>query len=355
VAQTMKAAVVEKPGVMRVKEVPVPEINDDEVLIRVKYVGICGTDLSIYTGKYSAEFLPLIPGHEFSGVIEKVGANAKDLKVGDRVTADINMSCGTCFYCRRGQKLMCRGFTQLGIHTDGAYAEYVKAPWEQVHVLPDNLSFELGAFIEPVSCLIHSAKAMNVAIGSSVAVIGNGALGILHGVVEQYRGAAPTIVVGVNEKKLQIAKQMGVDYVVNSTKVDPVEEVRRLTGGRGADYVIEAVGKPETYELALEMVRPGGTVAAFGITAGDDTITVRPFDLVLGEKNIVGSCAGVGNDWSDSIALLQYGRIKPEPLFTLKVPLEELEDAIKLLQTNRNITKVLVSPDLTKREVLGEF
>ncbi len=143
----MKAAVFEKVEKITVKQVPVPEISEDEVLIKVKYTGICGTDWSIYTGKYSADKLPLIAGHEFSGTIAQVGKKARNLREGDRVTADINMSCGSCFYCRQGQKLLCPDFHQLGIHVDGTYAEYVKAPWEQVHKLPENLTFLQAAFI----------------------------------------------------------------------------------------------------------------------------------------------------------------------------------------------------------------
>jgi threonine dehydrogenase-like Zn-dependent dehydrogenase len=178
-AEMMKAAVVEKPNRLVLKEVPVPRIGDEEVLIKVKYTGICGTDWSIFTGKYSSDRLPFIPGHEFSGVIARVGKNARYLKEGDRVTADINMSCGTCFYCKRGQKLMCPEFTQLGIHVDGTYAEYVKVHWELVHRLPDSIDFLTGAFIEPVSCVIHSAKAVQVEMGSSVAILGS-KLGMLH-------------------------------------------------------------------------------------------------------------------------------------------------------------------------------
>ena len=347
----MKAAVVEKPGVIAIKEIPVPEISEDEVLIKVKYTGICGTDYSIYKGFYSADKLPMVAGHEFSGVIEKLGKNAKGLKEGDRVTADINMSCGVCFYCRRGQKLMCRDFTQLGIHTDGSYAEYVKAPWDQVHILPENLDFMTGAFIEPVSCVIHSSKAMNIRIGSSVAVIGCG-LGILHSAVAILRGAAPVIIIGDNKKRLDIAKEMGVDHIVNIHETpDAVEEVRRITQGRGADYVIEAVGSTKTYEQAFRMVRPGGTVAAFGICPQDAEISVRPYDLVLGEKNVVGSCAGVGVDWLDSMALLAHGRIKPQKMFSMVVPLEELESALNELKQNPDLIKVFVSPEIRERIV----
>ena len=353
-AKTMKAAVVEKPEVLRIKQVPVPEISDREVLIKVKYTGICGTDWSIFTGKYAADKLPMIPGHEFSGTVARLGRMVTGLKEGDRVTADINMSCGTCFYCRKGQKLMCPDFRQLGIHMDGTFTEYVKAPYENVHKLPDSLDFLSGAFIEPVSCVIHSSKAARVTHGSSVAILGAG-LGVLHGALAHLRGAAPVIVIGRNPKKLAIAREMGADVTININEVkDPVAEVKKLTEGRGADYVVEAVGTSQTYEQAFQMVRPGGTVVAFGICAGEDTIRIRPFDLVLGEKTVASSCAGVGPDWADAIALLAYGHIKPQSMFSMIVPLEELESALKELRTNPNLIKVFVSSDISKREILSK-
>ena len=353
-AKTMKAAVVEKPNVLRIKQVPVPEIADEEVLIRVKYTGICGTDWSIFTGRYSADKLPLISGHEFSGTVAQVGKKARGLKEGDRVTADINMSCGICFYCRKGQKLMCRDFRQLGIHIDGTFAEYVKAPFDQVHKLPDSVDFLSGAFIEPLSCVIHSSKAARVTHGSSVAVIGCG-LGILHGALASQRGAAPVIVIGDNARRLAVAKEMGADIVLNVKEgKDPVAEVKQLTEGRGADFVVEAVGTPRTYEQAFEMVRPGGTVVAFGICAGDDTIKIKPYDLVLGEKTVASSCAGVGPDWSDAIALLAHGHIKPQSMFSMIVPLEELQAALEQLRSDPNLIKVFVSSEISKRQILSK-
>ncbi|MFP4562988.1 MAG: zinc-dependent alcohol dehydrogenase [Spirochaetia bacterium] len=351
-ANMMKAAVIEAPEKLVVKDMPVPEISDDEVLIKVKYTGICGTDWSIYTGKYSADKLPLIAGHEFSGVIEAVGKNAKDLKEGDPVTADINMSCGTCYYCKRGLTLMCPEFTQIGIHTHGTYAEYVKAPWKLVHKLPKDLNFLTGAFIEPVSCVVHSAKAMDLPLGSSVAILG-ASLGILHAAVARHRGAAPIIVIGRNKRKLKIAEEMGADITISlEDNVDPVAEVKKLTGGRGADYVIEAVGTVPTYEQAFQMSRPGGTIAAFGIAGDQDVMKLKPFDMVLGERSFVGSCAGFGMDWEDSIVLLEHGRIKPEPLFSMVFPLDETEAALKELRENPDMIKVFVSPEATKREKL---
>jgi len=211
-AKTMKAAVVEKPNLLTVKQVPVPQIAEEEVLIRVKYTGICGTDWSIFTGKYSADKLPMIPGHEFSGTVAQVGKKARGLKEGDRVTADINMSCGICFYCRKGQKLMCRDFRQLGIHMDGTYAEYVKAPYEQVHKLPDGLDFLAGAFVEPVSCVIHSSKAAGITHGSSVAILGAG-LGVLHAALARQRAAAPVIVQLTLLMGLSLLAQVGLGFL----------------------------------------------------------------------------------------------------------------------------------------------
>ncbi len=352
-SKMMKAAVQEKPNKLVVQEVPVPEISDDEVLIKVKYTGICGTDHSIYTGKYSADCLPLIPGHEFSGVVEQAGKNARGISEGDRVTADINMSCGHCFYCKRGQKLLCPEFTQLGIHTNGTYAEYVKAPWEQVHILPESLPLLRGAYVEPLSCVIHSAKAAGLTMGSSLAILGSG-LGIPYGLLAKHLGVTTVILIGRNKQKLELAKSMGVDNVISTKDVDPVEYVQEMTEGRGADCVVEMVGKPETYELAWRMVRPGGTLAAFGITAPDDIMRLKPVDVVLGERKIVGSCAGVGNDWPDAIQFMSSGRIVPDPLFSKIVPLEKLEAAIEELQEDPMLTKVFVSAEIDEEEVLSK-
>ena len=349
----MKAAVFEAVKTIKVKEVPIPEIGDEDVLIKVVNTGICGTDWSIYNGWYSADKLPMIPGHEFSGVIAKVGKNnPRKLKEGDRVTADINMSCGTCYYCIRGDQLLCNDFTQLGIHTNGTFAEYVKAPAKLVHLLPDNLSFEEGAFIEPLSCCIHAAKAMNARVGGSVAIVGCG-LGVLHARMAVLRACAPVIIIGDNKKRLRIAKEMGADYTIDINEVaDPVAEVKKLTDGRGVDYAIEAVGNTKTYEQAFAMLRKGGVHSAFGITGEQDIMHIRPFEFVLGEKKVTGSCAGIGDDWPDAITLLAAGRINPKPLFSMKVPLEDLDWALHELRKDPSLFKIFVSPDVTKREVL---
>jgi L-iditol 2-dehydrogenase len=252
-----------------------------------------------------------------------------------------------------GDTLLCDRFTQLGIHTNGTFAEYVKAPAAQVHRLPDNMSFEEGAFIEPVSCVIHAAKALDARLGSSFAVIGCG-LGTLHARMAVLRACAPVIIFGKNRKRLQIAKDvMGADYAFHMDDVaDPVAEVMKITGGRGVDYAIEAVGKVQTYEQAFAMLRRGGKLSAFGIAGEDEEMKIRPFEFVLGEKKITGSCAGVGQDWPDAINLISSGRIDPKPLFSMRVPLEDLDWALHELRQDPSLFKIFVSPEISKRELL---
>jgi len=341
---TMRAAVFEKPRKITVKEVPIPQINDDEILIRIEYTGICGTDWSIYTGKYSADKLPLIAGHEFSGTVVEIGSNVIGLEKEDRVTADINTGCGHCYYCKKGLTLLCPEFIQLGIHIDGTFAEYVKVPWKLVHKIPESMNMLKAAFVEPASCVIHSLKAMGMPVGSSIAILGSG-LGSLHAAAAKTRGAAPIIVVGRNKRRLEIARKMGADITVSLDDYpDPVTRIKELTAGRGVDFVVESVGTSKTYEQALAMLRPGGTLAAFGITGEDDVMNLKPVDLVLSEKKITSSCAGVGEDWTDAVTLLANNRINPEPLFSKIMPLEKTEEALLLLQKDRDLIKIFISP-----------
>lgn len=348
---TMKAQIVKAPYQMEYTDVPIPQISDDEVLIKVKVCGICGSDTSIYTGKYAKDKLPLITGHEFMGEIAEVGKNARGIQVGDRVACDICLTCGTCYFCRHGDGLLCETFTQLGIHTDGGFAEYVKAPWKNIYKLPDDMDDFTGAFVEPLTAVLHAAQRLDAPIASSIAVIGCG-LGILHAHLAKARGCAPVILIGTDAdtERFKVAKQMGIDYIINASEVDPVEEVKRITGGIGVDSVIEAVGNPGTYEQAFQMLRRGGKLEAFGICAEDAVANLRPYEFVLGEKKVSGSCAGIGNNWAEAITLLKYGVVKPQKMFSMAVPLAEVEQALEELKTNKNLIKVFVCPELTERK-----
>lgn len=353
--KTMKAMVLEAPKKLTYKEVPLPAISNDEVLIKVKYCGICGSDWGSYNGKYEEEVacLPLITGHEFWGVIEEVGRDVNSLRPGDRVAVDICLTCGTCYYCRRGEGLLCNSFKQIGIHVNGAYAEYVKAPARNCYILPDEVDDYSAAFIEPLTACINASRKMNCELGASVAVIGAG-LGIVHGMLAKFRGAAPVFVIDSQQKRLEAAKKLAADAIIDITKTpDAVAEIMKLTGGVGVDYVIEAVGTSQTYEQAFNMLRRGGKLESFGICSDDDFMRLPPAKFVLQEKKISGSCAGIGHDWEVAIALLQFKRVDPRPLISMIVPLHELEMALHELQQNKDLVKVLVSPEVEERIILS--
>ena len=350
---TMRAQVLVEVGRFELKEVPIPQINDDEVLVKVKYCGICGSDWGSYQGKYAdeVECIPLTTGHEVCGTIAEVGANARGLKVGDRVTYDIVIPCGTCYQCRIGEPLLCSDFKQIGIHTDGGFAEYVKVPWKNIHKVPDEVSDEKAAFVEPLTACLNASHKMNCEIGRSVVIIGAG-LGIMHAQLAKARGAAPIIVVDMNAERLAMAKEVVADYVFDASKCDPVEEVMKLTNGIGADYVLEAVGRSSTYEQAFKMLRKGGKLEAFGMCSDDDYASLAPIEFVTSEKKISGSCAGIGYDWADALTLMQYNRVDPTPLISMIVPLEELVDALHEIRKNPKLVKVLVAPDAKERTIL---
>lgn len=351
--ETMRAQVLTRVKHFELKEVPVPEISEDEVLVKVKYCGICGSDWGSYTGKYAdeVECIPLTTGHEVYGTIAQVGGHAKGLAVGDRVTYDICTPCGTCYHCRIGEPLLCTDFKQIGIHTDGGFAEYVKVPWKNIYKVPDEVSDEQAAFVEPLTACLNASRKMDCVMGRSVVIIGAG-LGIMHAQLARLRGAAPVIVIDHHEDRLKMAKETAADYVINSDETDPVAEVLRLTNGAGADYVLESVGRSSTYEQAFKMIRRGGKVEAFGICAEDDYVSLPPVEFVTGEKKIGGSCAGIGYDWGDALTLLKYRRVDPMPLISMIVPLEELEETLHEIRTNRRLIKVLVSPEVKERKIL---
>lgn len=340
----MKAAVTYAAHVLKIETVPVPEINDNEVLIKVKACGICGTDPHIYNGHFPAP-MPLIQGHEFAGEVVKIGASVTSVAVGDRVTADINISCGNCYYCRTGQKLFCENIKQLGVHTNGAFAEFVKAPENNTYKLPEGMSWEEGAYIEPLACVIRGQERANVVMGDIVAIIGAGPMGLAHAVMAKLNGASKVIISEMNKARLQKARELGVDVVIDASEKDPIQEVFHATEGRGADVVFEVVGAMPTYRQAFQMVRKGGTILAYGAAPADATLDVKPFEIFSKELTIVGSYAGTYGTWTKAIQLLSSKRFNPKAIFSKTIKLDQLEEGIVEADKNKDTIKILVEID----------
>ena len=344
IPSTMKAAVFYGPNELKVERVPVPEVGPNEVLLHVDMCGICGTDVHILRGSFPAPNLPLIPGHEFAGHVVATGDAVDFVKKDDYVTADINLACGHCYFCRRQQKLFCEQIRQIGVHTHGALAEYVKAPAAAIYHVPDSLSPKQGAYIEPLACAVRGQERAAIQPGSSVVIIGAGPMGLAHAQLAKLKGAAPIIVTEMNRVRLDKAREMGADHVVDAGAEDPVEAVRKLTEGRGADYVIEAVGAIPTYKQAFEMVRRGGTLVAYGAAPSTATLDVKPFDIYAKELTVVGSYAGTYQTWPEAIALIEGGRFNPETIVTEVVPLDEVVGAIETVEKNKDVIKIQIQP-----------
>jgi L-iditol 2-dehydrogenase len=337
----MLAAVLHKPGDMRLEQIPVPEIGGHEVLIAVKRVGICGTDPHIFRGTFPVPY-PLVQGHEFSGEVVAIGHAVTTVKIGDRVTADINMSCGKCFYCRMGQKLFCESIKQIGVHTDGAFAQYMKAPEANIYKIPEEMTWEEAAYIEPLACAIRGQDRANITMGSTVAIIGAGPMGLVHAQLSKMNGAGKVIISEMNAVRLAKARELGVDHVINAAEVDPVQAVRDLTEGRGADFVIEAVGAIPTYNQAFQMVRKGGTLVTYGAAPATATMEIKPFEIYSKELTIVGSYAGTYDTWVKALALVSGKRFKPADIITKTIPLTQVVEGLHEAMSNKNTIKIMV-------------
>lgn len=322
---TMKAMLLTEYKKMEVTDVPDPEVGADDVLIRVQACGICGSDIHGYDGSTGRRIPPLVMGHEAAGVVESVGANVGDFASGDRVTFDSMVSCGRCHFCRRGDANLCDNRRVLGVscgeyRQNGAFAELISVPQHIVYRLPDGLPFESAALVEAVSVAVHAANVTPVVLGDTAVVVGSGMIGLLTLQAIRVAGASQVIAVDVNDKRLAVAKQLGADVILNANEVDVPAEVRKLTGGRGADVALEVVGATATIQSAIASVRKGGSVTLVGNVA--PTIELPLQSVVTREITLRGTC-GCNGEYPACIALMESGAIQVEPLITAKISLDQ--------------------------------
>jgi L-iditol 2-dehydrogenase len=344
IPESMLAAVLYKPEDIRIEKRNIKKPGSRDVLIKVKACGICGTDSHIYYGRFPVPNLPYIPGHEFSGEVVDIGGEVQTVKIGDRVTADINISCGKCYFCHMGQKLFCPSIKQIGVHIDGAFAEYITVPEDQIHHLPDNLSWKYGAYVEPLACALRGQERLNIQPGSTVAIIGAGPMGLAHTIISNLKGAAKVIISEVDLSRLEKARKVGADVVINVNSADPIDIVKKETEGRGADYVIEAVGSIPTYTQAFQMVRRGGNLLVFGAAPATAEMPIKPFEIYSKELTIVSSYAGTYQTWTQAINLLSSGKFDPSEIITDSIELSNVVEGIKSISSERKKLKIMVIP-----------
>ncbi|MEM2242332.1 MAG: zinc-binding dehydrogenase [Candidatus Bathyarchaeia archaeon] len=342
----MKAAMLYGIKDLRVEDVDTPEVGAGEVLVKVKAATTCGTDLKIFQRGYVERVikLPTVFGHEWAGDVVEVGEGLDWPRKGMRVRAGNSAPCLRCFMCQKGKYNLCENMIWLW----GAYAEYIKVPAHMVRVnmqeIPSHISYEEAAITEPLACVLHGIEEVGVKLGDSIAIIGAGPIGLLHLLTTKKMGAEKTIMIDLVEERLDFAKKLGADETINAAKENVEERVKQLTGGYGADVVIEAIGRPETWEQALKLVRKGGKVLEFGGCPPGTEIRVNTELLHYNETTVLGTFHATPLHFRKALNLIASKTVNVAPLITRKMPLEKIEEAFEILATSKSEIKIAIQP-----------
>lgn len=357
IPKKMKAWVFYEPEVMKYEEVDVPEVKDDEVLIKVRACGICGSDVAYYWGASPLETPtgkgPLILGHEFSGEVAQVGkipAERNLFEVGEKVTANPVQYCNACEVCYRGFVNLCENKKVLGVSTNGGFAEYVVSHYTHVYRLPENVSFPAGAFVEPLADAVYGVKNLEIGLGHKVVVFGPGPIGLAVAALAKKSGAGKVILVGTRDYRLEVGKRMGVDEVLNPKEgsspyyvKDVVGRISELTGGKMADRAIVVTGSKEAMQLALQVSGRKSTIVYFGLPGASDVVEVPALESILWDKTIRFSWLAPFT-WVEAIESIAAQLIDVEKLVTHSFPLSELLEALRVAKEKKgNPLKVMVT------------
>ncbi len=329
-----------------IQSVPVPGFGPTDVLVRVRAASICGTDLHIYGwDRWSASRIhpPLTFGHEFCGVVEKVGHEVTTVQPGDFVTAEMHVNCGHCRPCRMGQPHVCQNVKILGIDADGCFAEFVRIPGKNIWKVDPAIPEHYAAIMDPLGNAVHSVLAGEIA-GLNVVVTGAGPIGLMTIAVARASGCASLFVTEVNAHRRQLAKEMGADQVFDPQQPDTVSRVLESTGGSGVDVLLEMSGNPSAIQQGFRMLRPGGRASLLGIPK--DLVTFDLVNDVIFKGATVQGIYGrrMFETWVQMTELLKHQKLNLEPLFRERMPLEKFADAFTLLETGQ-AGKILLVPN----------
>jgi L-iditol 2-dehydrogenase len=342
----MEALLLKQYNQLEMVDMPAPEIGPDDILVRVRACGICGSDVHGFDGSTGRRIPPLVMGHEAAGEVVKLGANVRDLREGDRVTFDSTIYCGKCFYCTRGEVNLCEDRQVLGVspgpyRRHGAFAEFVAVPRRIVYKLPDNLTYEQAALIEAVSVAVH-AVALAPHIPDTAVVVGSGMIGVLAGQALRAAGCERVIAIDVDDSRLDRARQLGAAFAINSKTADAPAQVRDLTEGRGVELAVECVGASDPIRTAIACTRKGGTVTLVGNVAPSVDLPLQ--EVVTRQLRLQGSCASSG-EYPQCIDLLASGKIRVDSLISAVAPLNEGPAWFdRLYRREGNLMKVILRP-----------
>jgi L-iditol 2-dehydrogenase len=342
----MMAAVLYGKEDLRVQEVAVPQIAAGDVLVRVRAALTCGTDVKVFRRGYHARMIvpPALFGHELAGDVVAVGENVTKFRPGDRVVAANSAPCGECHYCRKGNQNLCSDL----LFNNGAYAEFMRIPSRIVerntYLVPEHVTYQDAALIEPLACVMKGAEESGLKAGDDVVVIGLGPIGLMFVRLAKVRGAR-VIAVGRRQTQVERAARMGADeLIVSAGDTDVIEEVRKLTGGHGADVAIEAVGIPETWEQAVRMVRRGGVVNFFGGCPNDSRVTLETSLLHYSEITCKASFHHTPALIQRALESVSRGEIRASDFVNRVEPLGNLLEVMRYLMSHNGHMKTAIIP-----------
>jgi alcohol dehydrogenase/L-iditol 2-dehydrogenase len=346
--ETMKAVVkyADKPGATELREVPVPEIGETDVLVEVAYVGVCGTDPHLHNNTSAFKFVrPFILGHEFAGTIVKVGDKVKGFSLGNRVTSETHAEyCGKCALCRQNNYPLCRERKGYGFHVDGAYTKFVKVPERILHHVPDNVSLKAASITEPF-CVAYKAfvSNSNVNPGDTVVIIGPGSIGILCAKLAQLSGAGDIVVIGTegDDKRLELSKDFGATITINSAKEDPLKKIMSLGDGYGAALVLDLAGSSSTLKLSMDAVRPAGQITKIGWGRQPVGFSLDP--IIAKSVTLKGHFSHTWDVWEKCLTLMGKELVDLEKLITHELGIDQFEKAFELSESKEAV-KVVLKP-----------
>ena len=338
----MKAAVYYSPRDTRIEEVPVPEIDDHEVLVEMKACGICGSDLMDWYLKSRA---PLVLGHEPSGIIAKRGKKVEEVNLGDRVFVHHHVGCMACHYCLNGDYTLCHQFHTTNIKP-GGFAEFFKVPAPNLQLdtlkIPECVSFEEATLIEPVGCCVRALNKCNLKVGDSVAVIGAGPTGLIHTALSKIYGASTTIVSDLIDFRLNLARKFGADVLVNPNSEDLAAVVRSVTEGIGVDIAVVTAPNLQAYRAGINVCRKGGKLCVFAPTDPAAHLRMSPKELFFSETQIIPSYSTSHLETRTALHLIESSRIKAKELITHRFRLEDAAEAFRTAHESTESLKVVI-------------
>jgi L-iditol 2-dehydrogenase len=334
----MKAALLESTQQIVLIEAPIPLIEEpDQLLIQVKAVGICGSEIHAFDGTHPWRKAPVIMGHEMSGIVVAMGAEVRGFQVGERVMVDPQWMCGRCYDCLAGDFNLCRSKVNMGtVGWPGAFGEYIRAPEKLVYNLPDGLSYVQGAMVEPLSVAVHIARRTRLSAGKSVAILGSGSIGGMVAAICRASGAYPIIVMDIHQHCMDVARErMGATHDFILPDPDIVAKLKGLTSGEGIDIVVVTADDVNLINLAIEMARPRGVIALVALLT-EAPLQFAAFDIIRKELDLIGSYQGNELDFQQAICLAESGQVAVDGIVTHELPIEQAHTGCELASTKHD-------------------